>query len=537
MTTPAIPLANVPISTSAGQITLPWQRFFLSLLDAGGSINAVVNGKTISVSAIDIGAGLAGTVTGGNLVLTSGLAITESGETLEQVNSLVLKGNFGLSGSDGSATITAPDGAVQIAAYGVILNEAASVLNFTGNIGVNSIGDEVFISVGAPIIQNGGTSIGSATTFNVTAPLTTSIAGNVATTGFEGISAQQGTASLGAFIDLDIGAGLVGTIGTGSLAGTLSLANAGVISLSGTSGTITLGSNLSLSGQTLNAAPGGTLVAIEGTASISVGTLHAGANVSFSGASPNLTINGSSTMSANITVENQGTSIGTAGTINATSPVTASVAGGVASFTSSGGSGGYPAGTVPTVVQVAYNTAGGNGATFASAPTNGNLLVAINFNPTSNTAGTGWTLQTENTAGTDYGSILTKTAGVSEPAAQTPMSGVSTTGATVIWEISGQNATTPFVVGASQTQATGIATTQVPLPNSKNCLGLAAVGVIPSASINTVLNIGTQDVLSNTNSRYIAAGHTDLSKTPFAGLIAVLSVSGSSKAATCLISS
>src|ERR1700693_6596305 len=73
-------------------------------------------------------------------------------------------------------------------------------------------------------------------------------------------------------------------------------------------------------------------------------------------------------------------------------------------------SGGYNKGTVPTVVQVAFSVNGGNSAIFSVAPTSGNLLVAMCFNPTSDTTGTGWTKQVENSGGTDYGLIFTKVA-------------------------------------------------------------------------------------------------------------------------------
>ena len=68
-------------------------------------------------------------------------------------------------------------------------------------------------------------------------------------------------------------------------------------------------------------------VAQVGTTTQSVGTLNAGANISFSGIAPNLTIAASTTASANITIEQAGTSIGTVGTINFPA---ISVAGGVA---------------------------------------------------------------------------------------------------------------------------------------------------------------------------------------------------------------
>ena len=75
--------------------------------------------------------------------------------------------------------------------------------------------------------------------------------------------------------------------------------------------------------------------------------------------------------------------------------------------------GGYSAGTPPTIVQSVHGntggaTGGGSGLTFGVAPTNGNLLVAMAFNPTTATANTGWTQLASNSSGTDYGSILSR---------------------------------------------------------------------------------------------------------------------------------
>lgn len=206
-----------------------------------------------------------------------------------------------------------------------------------------------------------------------------------------------------------------------------------------------------------------------------------------------------------------------------------------------GGGGGYTPGTVPTVVQIANSVAGGNSAVFTGTPASGNLLVAMCFNPTSDTAGSGWTKQFENSSGSDYGIILTKVCGGSESKTQSPLSGVSTDGVIMIWELHGQNVSTPFVFAASQAEQAGaLFSAPVLVPNATNCIGLSALAASNSGSQTIVkaLNIGTQDLLSNTGaSRVAAAGHTDLSQTPFAGIAALFSASLNSKAATCLISS
>lgn len=209
--------------------------------------------------------------------------------------------------------------------------------------------------------------------------------------------------------------------------------------------------------------------------------------------------------------------------------------GGVLS-TASGGSGGYVAGTPPTVVQVAHSVAGGNSAVFGVAPTNGNLLVAMCFNPASNTAGSGWTSQTTNSTGTDFGTVLTKVAGAGESTTQTPMSGVTTTGCMVIWEL--HAASTPtFIAAQSQSETTGVVNIPVLLPNIVNCIGLAALSAV-SNNIANLFNLGTSDFLDNTNAnRKLGASHTDLSKTPMAGLFGSFGSSTNSKGATALISS
>jgi hypothetical protein len=107
-------------------------------------------------------------------------------------------------------------------------------------------------------------------------------------------------------------------------------------------GAATLGSGLTLSGTlnpTLTSSGGGGIVAEVGTVSSTFSTIDAGANISFSGTSPNLTISASSTASSNLTFENGGTSVGTAGTLNAGSGTALAVSGGVATISATGGGG------------------------------------------------------------------------------------------------------------------------------------------------------------------------------------------------------
>lgn len=198
--------------------------------------------------------------------------------------------------------------------------------------------------------------------------------------------------------------------------------------------------------------------------------------------------------------------------------------------------GGYSKGTVPTVVQTAFSPNHSSGATFGAAPTNGNLLVAMCWNPTVNTAGTGWTKVFENSTGTDFGSIYTKTAGAGESTTQSPLNSAPAAGGMVIWEVHGQNAS-PIAAAAGQVEQSSTSAVPVLLPNVVNCLGLAGIAVVTTPTITVALNAGTQDVLDNTGERKLFAGHTDLGQTPMCGVMATFSGSASSKCLTILITS
>lgn len=215
---------------------------------------------------------------------------------------------------------------------------------------------------------------------------------------------------------------------------------------------------------------------------------------------------------------------------------TITISGGVISAVGGGGGSGYPPGTPPSVVQSCFATSAIS-ATFATGPTNGNWMVAMTFNSANNAAGTGWTKVTEQSTGTDWGDIFIKKAGASEPTTQQPLSTTTVNGGVIIWELSGANATNPFVTGLSQAEQSGTNNTPILLPNVFNCIGLSAVSLITGATITGGFNAGTQDVLNNTGNRHLFAGHTDLSKTPMVGVMANFSTTGSSKGCTCLITS
>jgi hypothetical protein len=163
------------------------------------------------------------------------------------------------------------------------------------------------------------------------------------------------------------------------------------------------------------------------------------------------------------------------------------------------------------------------------------LLVAFTFNQTNNGVAAGWTKQVENSGGTDWGNICTKTAGASEPTTQQAMSTATANGGVVIYELHKGAGTPAYVYGVSQGEISDVQNQALVVPNAFNCLGISALSLVgTSVSYTSVLNFGTQDVLDNSGNRRMAAGHTDLSQTPTAGLLALLSALGSTKGCTGL---
>lgn len=198
--------------------------------------------------------------------------------------------------------------------------------------------------------------------------------------------------------------------------------------------------------------------------------------------------------------------------------------------------GGYVAGSAPTVVQSANNVNGGQGVTLGAAPTNGNLLVAMTFNPSVVSAGTGWTLIANNSTGTDTGAIFTKTAGAGESTTQNPLNSAPGTGTMVVWEINGQNGT-PLVYWSTEAeQSNPYAPSVVIGPLDQKLLFLGAISLI-SSSQNFVNMYGVvQDQFVKTgSSRQIAAGHASLKNFPIAQIAATISGTANFKATGLII--
>ena len=201
-----------------------------------------------------------------------------------------------------------------------------------------------------------------------------------------------------------------------------------------------------------------------------------------------------------------------------------------------GSVGGYSPGTAPTIVQSAHGntggaTGGGAGLTMTSAPTNGILLVAMTFNPTTATANTGWTQLASNSSGTDYGTILYKVAGAGESTTQTPLSGtVAAPACMIIWEIAGANAS-PFVFTTMQAEQSGTSNSSGALPNVANAIFLGAIGLVSTSYNNSALINVTQDAKDTSGTgRQLAAGHSTLATAPLAQIFATFTGSASSKA-------
>lgn len=199
--------------------------------------------------------------------------------------------------------------------------------------------------------------------------------------------------------------------------------------------------------------------------------------------------------------------------------------------------GGYAPGSPPTIVQVGHNQNGNDAITLGSAPVNGNLLVAMWFNPSVSSAGSGWTIQATNASGTDFGIIATKVAGAGESTTQQPMASTSSPGAMIIWELHGQNAT-PILGISTQAEQSGTNNASGGLPNVSGAIFLGACALVSTSFNNSKLVNVTQDVLDVTGStRQLAAGHSTLATAPLGQILVNFTGSGSSKALGVLITS
>lgn len=183
------------------------------------------------------------------------------------------------------------------------------------------------------------------------------------------------------------------------------------------------------------------------------------------------------------------------------------------------------AGTPPTIVQHGAENAGAQGITLGAAPTNGNLLVAMCFNGTVDSAGSGWAKYADNGSGSDYGTIYTKTAGASESATQDPLSSAPGNGCIAMWEIHG---VVTIVASSTQNEQTGLSGSSSALPLPVNMLFLGALSLLSSSNnITGAYNVVVDDLLDTGASHQIASGHATKADAPFGQIFAAFSGSGS----------
>lgn len=180
-----------------------------------------------------------------------------------------------------------------------------------------------------------------------------------------------------------------------------------------------------------------------------------------------------------LAILNNGSSVDTAAVslnfVNATSITTASHA-----VTITLPTGGASGGTPPAVVQraSAQSNSSDPSVTFGSAPTNGNLMVAMVFNSGSNpSAASGWTAVQTNFVGNVGVSILTKTAGASESTTQTPTTGASGNTGKIVWEVSGVASTKFMLCFGESVGVPGVSLPTLPAGTDALFLGcIAGVG-------------------------------------------------------------
>lgn len=189
--------------------------------------------------------------------------------------------------------------------------------------------------------------------------------------------------------------------------------------------------------------------------------------------------------------------------------------------------GGADPGTPPVVVQskIAFVSAAKT-ITFDTAPTNGNLMVAMFFNPSDGTVGAGWTSQGSNSSGTDYGVVASKVAGAAEPAAQVPIAS-NVTGIICIWEISGAAASSIFFSAQSQVEGAALIGIGPSFTNLKNCLALGAVSLVSTSnSISALYNMTQDQIIATGTTRQGVMGHSDLRTASTAQPIATFTGTG-----------
>lgn len=198
---------------------------------------------------------------------------------------------------------------------------------------------------------------------------------------------------------------------------------------------------------------------------------------------------------------------------------------------------GSPAGTPPTIVQSAHQNSGGSSVTMSGAPTNGNLLIAMSFNPGSNTAGAGWTQILNDGSGTDFGNIFTKTAGAGESTTQSPLSGADATSCCIIiWELSGAATGVLFTTSSGGEQTSKKAGFVPGLPLFTNTIFLGAIGMVSTSFNNTTQFAAISDAKDTSGThRQLSAGHATLANSSIGAIAQAFSGAADYKSAGCVV--
>lgn len=280
------------------------------------------------------GAFVIDTLTGhGNIYPAGGggggeITISNNGTVLGTATEIDASGGATFSLSGTTAELTASGGGSYVGGTGItvvgttITNTEPYIAPVAGS-GISIAAGNTIINASPNQAPVGGTGISvSGQTVNNSGVLALGgVAGNITLGTNLTLSGQTLNASGGAGPTYSAGTGI-------SIDGSNSIDNTGVLQVGGASGNITLGNGATMSGQTLavstEISQGGTVTAVP--------VMTLGSNLTLSGT----TLSASTTASANLTFELNGTSVGTAGTINALPGISVSVAGGTAILSSGG---------------------------------------------------------------------------------------------------------------------------------------------------------------------------------------------------------
>lgn len=198
-----------------------------------------------------------------------------------------------------------------------------------------------------------------------------------------------------------------------------------------------------------------------------------------------------------------------------------------------GGGGGI---TPPAIVQEKAACGTIAGVTMTTAPTAGNLLIALVGAPAFlPSPGAGWTQIAVNTSGLDWGLLYYKIAGVGESATQNPMAATQSHAMVAIYELSTANVlflTLPALYGIPNDQSSPVPITN-PMPANAGDLVLVAFeGTTFGAP---TFSVGTVDDTQGDGTRSISCGHYAPTPAAMVAITATFGGSGVSKAMSIVL--